>query len=519
MGGYYYFSNTSGKMRIVLPGGKAEDYGIEAKAGECNADGKTPATFTVAKDVKTLKYKVFKGVVNEIEMADKLNEVEKSGKSISVSAGQSEINVEVAPEESDAKTNMYTIVACTFGAGDSAYREYVSVQFGYIKPGDDRKVEIYMGLHSDDQLAPHGYTSENSFQYWVRGKDITHAQISYYPTAYYETYEETVKETLKLYGSVGGQVLKQINTTGLSGVLGNTLKAGTSYTFVIYAGNGYHSEFITETITLGGEQDYMKRSYYLSDLQKYEQPDASAYAGTWVPVSVDIFGNSSNGRTIRGNWRTREVELTVEDNIVTAEGLFPSLSNNPSIKFEYKDGLLNSMENRCPKVWVKDSTNVIPSLRFEYQYIPKTGALSSTGYFYESFDDDDTKGRRDMFVAGFVHEDVIAFADNGTDFEFWAMMLGGYQKNRMGEETLQTYIGEAHGELILVRKGSPMLKGLKHSNPSNMEEEVTLNSLNEANRIEMPEINSVIKNLDLKDAEIAHGLLEFNSDVRLKTVK
>ena len=52
-----------------------------------------------------------------------------------------------------------------------------------------------------------------------------------------------------------------------------------------------------------------------------------------------------------------------------------------------------------------------------------------------------------------------------------------------------------------------------------MEEEVILNSLNEANRIEMPEINSPIKNLDLKEVEIAHGLLEFNSDVRLKTVK
>ena len=519
MSGYYYFSNSSGKFRIVLPGGKAEDYGIEAEVGECDKNGKTEATFTVAKDVKTLKYKVYKGVVNEIEMANKLSEVAKSGKSISVSADQKEIKTEVAPEEADAKTNIYTVVACTFGEGDSAYREYVSIQFGYIQPGDEREVELYMGLHTDDQLAANKYTSENSFQYWVRGKNITHAQISYYPTAYYETYEEKIKETLKLYGSVGGQVLKQINTNGLSGILGNTLKAGTNYTFVVYAGNGYHSEFITETITLGGEQDYMKRSYYLSDLQKYEQPEASAYAGTWVPVSVDIFGDSSIGRTIRGNWRTREVELTVEDNIVTAAGLFPSLSNNPSIKFEYKDGLLNSMENRCPKVWVKDSTNVIPSLRFEYQYIPKTGALSSTGYFYESFDDDDTKERRDMFVAGFVHEDVIAFADNGTDFEFWAMMLGGYQKNRMGEEVLQTYIGEAHGELILVRKGSPMLEGLKYSNSSTVEEEVTLNSLNEAYRIEMPEINSVIKNLDLKDAEIAHGLLEFNSDVRLKTVK
>lgn len=518
MGGYYYFSNSSGKFRIVLPGGKAEDYGIEAKVGECDSNGKTEATFTVAKDVKTLKYKVYKGVVNEIEMANKLSDVVKSGKSISIAADQKEIKTEVAPEEADAKTNIYTVVACTFGEGDSAYREYTSIQFGYIKPGEDRKVEIYMGLHTDDMLAPSNYTSENSFQYWVRGKDITHAQISYYPTSYYETYEETIKETLKLYGSVGGQVLKQLNTSGLSGILGNSLKAGTSYTFIVYAGNGYHSEFITDTISTKGALDLMKKSYYLSDLKKYQQPSADKYAGTWVPVSVDIFGDGTQGRTIRGNWKTREVELSVDGDIITAEGLFPSLSNNPSIKFEYKDGYLNTMENKCPKVWVKDSTNVIPSLRFEYQYIPKSGAISGSGYFYDSFDDDDQKGRRDMFVAGFVHEDVIAFADNGTDLEFWALALGGYQKNRMGEDVLQTIIGDAHGELILVRKGSPMLEGLKYSNSAGMEEEVTLNSLNEANRIEMPKIDGVIRNFDLKEVEIAHGLLEFNADVRLKTV-
>lgn len=517
--GLYYFSNSSGKARIVLPGGKAEDYGIEVKAEECTSGGKLPVTFKVAKDVKTIKYRLFKGKVSGLALTDAINQTSKSGIEIPVSE-ELEIKKDINPEGENPETDLYTLVACTFADGETDYSEYTTLHVGYVAPGDERKVQIFMGLHTDDMLASDkeesNYSSENSFQYWVRGKDITHAQISYYPTAYYKTYEKQIKKSLISYGSVNGQVLKQLNGSGLSGILGNKFKAGTEYTFVVYAGNGYHSEFFTKSITLAGEPDLMKKSYYLTDLQEYEQPGAEAFAGTWVPVSTDIFGNGSEGRVIRGNWKSQEVEITIDGDEAKVAGLFPSLKTNPTIRFDLKEGLLYSKENTCAKVWVKDSTNIVPSMRFEYQYIPKTGAFSENGYFYDKFDDDSAKDRRDMFVGGFVHEDIIAFVDNGTENVFWAMALGGYQKSSMGEDVLQNYIGDAHGELILVRKESDLWKGLKYAASTGKEEGVVLNSLSEANRIELPKPGSLI-NADLKDADTAHKLLEFKSGVRIKT--
>jgi hypothetical protein len=165
---------------------------------------------------------------------------------------------------------------------------------------------------------------------------------------------------------------------------------------------------------------------------------------------------------------------------------------------------------------VKDSTNMVPSLRFEYQYIPKTGALSGTGYFYETFEDKEVKERRDMIMGGFVHEDIIAFVDNTTELQFWAIVMGGYQKNRMGEEDLSTIIGDAHGELILVRKGSELLKNLTASESQARQSGQTLSSLTEAHRVEMPQINSIIRDLD--KADIAQELLEIRSEVKVRSV-
>ena len=520
MGGYFYFSNTSGKLRIVLPGGKAEDYFIELEADEVKSDGNTEITFTVAKDVKKIKYYIFEGKISQSVMESKLKTVETSTYEIIPAEGELEIKKDIRPLKDDAKTGIYTVVACTYGEGDTEYREYSSVEFGYVKPGEERNVEIFFGIHTDDRLASdkqeQNYSSQNSFQYWVKGKNITHAQISYYPTAYYETYEEQIKEQMAQYGSVDNLTLKVLNKDGLSGIVGNKLKAGTNYTFVIYAGNGYYSQFFTDTLNTRGVQDLMQRTYYSTDISKFTQPGAESYNGTWIPVSVDIFDSEAEGRSIRGNWRAKEVTLTTEGDIVTATGLFPALKTNPNIKFVMKDGLLYTQENRCGKVMVKDSTNIVPNLRFEYQYIPKLGALSSNGYFYEKFDDKQVKERRDMIVGGFVHEDIIAFVDNSTDFQFWAMVMGGFQKNRMGEENLSTIIGDAHGELILVRKGSELLNGLMATESQAKDSGQTLSSLTEAHRIVMPEINSIV--MDLEKADIAHELLEFNSDVKVRSI-
>ena len=71
-----------------------------------------------------------------------------------------------------------------------------------------------------------------------------------------------------------------------------------------------------------------------------------------------------------------------------ASGLFPSLKENPAITFDYKDGLMYSTENTLEPVTIKDSTNIIPTMRFEYTYTPKVASLSQNGYVYTEYEDE-----------------------------------------------------------------------------------------------------------------------------------
>ena len=508
MGGYYYFTNSSGKFRFVLPGYEAADYGISLEKAETNANGEVPVTFDLAKDIAKVKYALFEGSISDIEMASKVKEVQTSSSAVEFTrtTGKATKDVfNIKPAVDKAKTSIYTLVACAYDKAGN-YKEYTSIEFGYVKPGDTKEIDITFGITVDNRYASENYTAENSFQYWITGNEITHAMINYYPTSYYKTYEEQIKKELKMYGSVDSATLKRLNTSEISGKVGNNLIAGTSYTFVIYAGNAYRSGFITYEFSTEGTPDMMKKAYYWEDLLDQQPAAENITSSEWIPVSVDIFDANATGRTIRGNERASSVKFTLEDGKMKASGLFPSLKENPTISFDYKDGLMYTMEEKLDKVTVKDSTNVIPTMRYEYTYTPKVASFSKSGYIYTTYDDANGEERADMLVAGFVHEDIIAVMDNRTDNIFWALVLGGYQKYG-NQEYLADVIGDTHGDLLLVRKGSPLLDGLKKGSSSKAQVGQTLSSVNAENCIRMPEINSIIKNVkpvDMKN-DIVHA--------------
>ena len=507
MGGYYYFTNSSGKFRFVLPGYEAADYGISLEKAETNANGEVPVTFDRAKDIAKVKYALFECSISDIEMASKVKEVQTSSSAVEITrtTGKATKDVfNIKPAVDKAKTSIYTLVACAYDKAGN-YKEYTSIEFGYVKPGDTKEIDITFGITVDNRYASENYTAENSFQYWITGNEITHAMINYYPTSYYKTYEEQIKKELKMYGSVDSATLKRLNTSEISGIVGNNLIAGTSYTFVIYAGNAYRSGFITYEFSTEGTPDMMKKAYYWEDLLDQQPAAENITSSEWIPVSVDIFDANATGRTIRGNERASSVKFTLEDGKMKASGLFPSLKENPTISFDYKDGLMYTMEEKLDKVTVKDSTNVIPTMRYEYTYTPKVASFSKSGYIYTTYDDANGEERADMLVAGFVHEDIIAVMDNRTENIFWALVLGGYQKYG-NQEYLADVIGDTHGDLLLVRKGSPLLDGLKKGSSSKAQVGQTLSSVNAENCIRMPEINSIIKNIKPVDVtnDIVH---------------
>ena len=198
---------------------------------------------------------------------------------------------------------------------------------------------------------------------------------------------------------------------------------------------------------------------------------------------------------------------------IMAKGLFPSLKKDePAVAFEFKDGKLWTCENEFDDITIKDSTHLIQNMKeFKYTYTPKFCSLSQSGYVYNSYDTDEKEENFDMMAAGFVNEDIIAFADNKTEHMFWSIVLGGYVKDSDGEDVLSNIIGDTHGDLILVRAGSPLLENLvtiQSSKP--MKKGQVLNSVNEANCVAMPDITSVVRTI--KKFDIAHEAIRFEAE-------
>ena len=119
-----------------------------------------------------------------------------------------------------------------------------------------------------------------------------------------------------------------------------------------------------------------------------------------------------------------------------------------------------------------------------------------------------------MIVGGFVHEDIIAFVDNDTEQKFWAYLMGGYMKSMTGEESMVTYIGEAHGELLLVREGSPLLEGLKVEYAVKDNPVEPLETLSAKVSSFIPEINPIIKDTN-KNEDVQ--LTPFGVRLKFKT--
>ena len=165
-------------------------------------------------------------------------------------------------------------------------------------------------------------------------------------------------------------------------------------------------------------------------------------------------------------------------------------------------------------------------MRLEYRYKPLLGSISGSGYFYDNYEVKENNGKvekYDMIRAGFVHEQIIAFTDNNTENNFWALVLGGYvttqkEVGKEGEEgykpwegNLANFVGDAHGDLILVRDDCPLLQNLESSDSkTTLTEGEKLNSVTESNRVDMPAIGSILKNI--KEADIAYDKVSFSQE-------
>ena len=286
VGGWNY-TQKDGVISLVFPGAVLVDYSIEVAAGE-TAEGVMPISLTLGADVANVKYAVYEGSLSATQVSNKASGIEK---------GTEENIAEYKPVEGDnvigvelAKTGVYTIVAVTYDAEGNAQGSG-SAEFCYVAKGDSMAVEVSCGVAATDKYTPEGYTSENSLEYYIYGKDLTDVKIGIF-TQVEMVDSDACVASLKKSKSVSSSVLKEINDKGYVGIA-KSLSPGTKYYLLVWASNGYESSVISAYATTSGDPLPVYMNYtYKSYADEFAPGTKTALFGTYNLYAVDLFGKS-----------------------------------------------------------------------------------------------------------------------------------------------------------------------------------------------------------------------------------
>lgn len=291
---YYYMYGVGGwngvgqeSIVITFPGAVLTDYSIDITTGE-TTDGVMPVAFEFGADVANVKYVVYEGSLSATQVSNKASGIEK---------GTEENITEYKPVEGDnvigvelPKTGVYTIVAVTYDAEGNA-QSSGSAEFCYVAKGDSMSVEVSCGIVATDKYTPEGYTSENSLEYYVYGKDLTDVKIGIF-TQVEMADSAACAESLIESKSVSNSVLKEINDKGYVGIA-KSLSPGTKYYLLVWASNGYESSVISACATTSGDPLPIYMNYtYKSYADEFAPGNKTALFGTYNLYAVDLFGKS-----------------------------------------------------------------------------------------------------------------------------------------------------------------------------------------------------------------------------------
>ena len=379
-GSSLYYSNASGKTRLILPGYEAPDYSLAVQAGSCT-DGQLPVAFQKGTDVAAVKYAVYQGRLDDGQVFSYADNIINGTETNAKTLGKDETVVAV----SGLATGFYTLVAVAFDAENNS-QGYTSVSFGYVAKGDDMSVKIDAGLIVSDKYAPQGYTSENSMEFYIYGEDIENAYMSLFTTSSLAgASDDVIASALVSQAAdtqLGSAEISEINNGGYVDIFVG-LNPATSYTLVVYAENGYE-----EAVTLGEPLDPLARTYTADDLYQIEK---TSLLSTWDYYAIPL---QEEYRSKIGSVTISESPLEdgPEDDYVTIEGLLgpdaETMGVDDSFTFSYYNGILYTIMNDPQPVgnfygkmfYLGNSAN-----GFGYydnvDYAMVGGALTDEGYF------------------------------------------------------------------------------------------------------------------------------------------
>lgn len=289
LGGSWYAGagNSSGLLRIMLPGVKAYDYSLAITNSE-PVDGVVKLGFKFGADVAKVQYAFFSGAFTDAVAESKSKEIDEGtvpSKNITETG-----TVDAVLDE----TGIYTVVGNIYDK-DGTLQGCQYKSFGYVKAGDEKPVMLTVRAGLTWQYEAEGYTPENSVLGTMFGRDIESAYMGLFKSGDLDgmtaaQLEQVVKKNGK---AISAENLEKINDKGYT-TLFTGLAGGQSYTMLVWAFNGYHGEVFTAEQTTQGDPSPLDVIYTFDDAVDFV-PKADLFNTTWNYYAID----AAKGKTSR----------------------------------------------------------------------------------------------------------------------------------------------------------------------------------------------------------------------------
>ncbi len=279
----WYNVNQSGMLRLMLPGATLFDYSASlVNLGMSEAgSGVMSVSVTLGKDVKDFRYKVFEGTLDDGTAS--LNAQDMSMGLVEADGVTSGGTIEI----SGYATGKYTLVGYVTDA-DGNMKDYAFLQFGFIGAGDDKTVDLTVGLEGTNEFAGQGLNPDNSVKLYAYGNEVTDVTYWLYLTEKYTP--EEAEELLEKKGTkLTEEQIQKINDKEFS-VMIPGLNGNSHYTLLVRAGNGYgYRIFRDNTYRTGGLYNPVMGEYVYSDLKKITDEAYLLGGKTWNYYATDRY--------------------------------------------------------------------------------------------------------------------------------------------------------------------------------------------------------------------------------------
>lgn len=320
--GSFFYSNRNGMLRILLPGIVVPDYTVTLSKGE-PVDGVLEIAATFAADVRTMKFCVFEGVLDEGQASLAAQDMDAAKTFDGEIGGSGTIRIE------NKTTGKYTLVGCIYDQ-TGTMRDYACINFGYIARDDEKPVVLTIGLEPTQEFAGQGITPDNSAKFYAYGEQIESVVYGLFRTD--RIGGMTPDALLDAQGTeFTAEQLAALNAGHFSTML-TSLNGDSDYTLLLRAGNGYIGKIMQATYRTTGTYNPALDTFEYSDFLPSAQQPSLDYLKqtTWNYYAVNLVDEKPVRRKIG--------QVTMEENAEQSTPQLPVLNVRGLSGIEFEEG-------------------------------------------------------------------------------------------------------------------------------------------------------------------------------------